>query len=956
MNDPLLTSPAACGCCAEPAELNRSTPVDVFNPPGLPAVARRVGTAGTFAATMRAALTRELERLRTRGSDDSAVALVDTWAVVLDVLTFYSERISGEGYLRTATEVDSLAELAGSVGYRRSPGRAAAAWVALTLEDAPGTPRKVPIARRTRVASLPGPGETPKTYETIQELTARPAWNAMRARTTMPAAPTAGTTEIHVAGAATDLAAGDVIFVTGRERDASAGSEAWAVRTISAVTRMGDVAVNRGVTRLGWVEPLGAGRGGAETAPDPRDVRVFVLRRRAGIFGTNAPDWRSMPAELRQEYLDPPPGFGHAVKHGFEHPVEHAVEHAVAHAVGGSGPHVAAPTAGSPLPDQWPRFSVVPHGAPDNTVDLDTVYPAVAAGSWVVLTRPGVAQAYRVTSSTETARADFTLTGKVTRLTLDGPGVAGHFGDHVRATTVLARSEALPLAEAPTMMPVQGDEIVLAEAVPALDPGRPVIVSGRRPLLRVAEDVRSLALLPDGGGTPVPLHPGDLLTVRAPATDNDDGSRTWPVVADPGTGTGPLAGTVAGTVVAAPGTVQPQTAPEDAETISELSFVAEAADQPATITTLRLAAALTGCYDRASLVVYANVASATHGETREEVLGSGDATASFQRFTLAQGPLTQVPAKRGAGTESTLEVWVDGRAWTEVASLSGVASADQVFVTHSDDDGRVTVVFGDGVSGARLPTGTNNVTARYRVGLGLAGRVEAGRLTLPMTRPLGLRSTTNPLPAGLAADPEPPDAIREGAALVTRTFDRVVSLTDVRDFAAAFSGIGKAQARWVWQGGTRIVHLTVAGDAGQQLDEQARADLLAALRVAGDPLLPLRVDEAELVEFDLAARVVVDSRSEPGTVRAGAAETLRSVFGFEERALGQSVTASEIAAAGHAVSGVIALTVTALHVGSPAVRHAVLPARAAYGDGTTVHPAQLLTLRPAGLLLTEVPG
>ena len=46
-----------------------------------------------------------------------------------------------------------------------------------------------------------------------------------------------------------------------------------------------------------------------------------------------------------------------------------------------------------------------------------------------------------------------------------------------------------------------------------------------------------------------------------------------------------------------------------------------------------------------------------------------------------------------------------------------------------DADGGVTVEFGDGEQGARLPTGRGNVTATYRVGGGTAGEVESGAIT-----------------------------------------------------------------------------------------------------------------------------------------------------------------------------------------------------------------------------------
>ena len=51
--------------------------------------------------------------------------------------------------------------------------------------------------------------------------------------------------------------------------------------------------------------------------------------------------------------------------------------------------------------------------------------------------------------------------------------------------------------------------------------------------------------------------------------------------------------------------------------------------------------------DTATAVLLGNVIAASHGETvHNEVVGSGDASQSFQRFALQKQPLTYIP---GAG-------------------------------------------------------------------------------------------------------------------------------------------------------------------------------------------------------------------------------------------------------------------------------------------------------------------
>src|SRR6185312_9128510 len=172
----------ACGCGAI-----AGTPLPLANRPGLDALAYRVGRYADFRATMQAALSDAalpaLAGLRTREADDPAMALLDAWAVGADVLSFYTERIANEAYLRTATERRSVLELARLVDYRLRPGVAASVYLAYTVEkDSP----PVTIPAGARAQSVPAPGEQMQTFETAEPLDARYEWNALRPRLTRP--------------------------------------------------------------------------------------------------------------------------------------------------------------------------------------------------------------------------------------------------------------------------------------------------------------------------------------------------------------------------------------------------------------------------------------------------------------------------------------------------------------------------------------------------------------------------------------------------------------------------------------------------------------------------------------------------------------------------------------------------------------------------------------------------
>ncbi|MGO4836794.1 hypothetical protein AB4144_31565, partial [Rhizobiaceae sp. 2RAB30] len=106
--------------------------------------------------------------LTTRQSDDYAITIIELFAAVGDVLTFYNERIANELYLRTARERDSLLRLTRLIGYRMRPGLAAQTMLAFTL-DAGAETR---IRKGLKVMSVPGQDERPQTFETTEQIVA----------------------------------------------------------------------------------------------------------------------------------------------------------------------------------------------------------------------------------------------------------------------------------------------------------------------------------------------------------------------------------------------------------------------------------------------------------------------------------------------------------------------------------------------------------------------------------------------------------------------------------------------------------------------------------------------------------------------------------------------------------------------------------------------------------------
>lgn len=396
----------------------------------------------------------------------------------------------------------------------------------------------------------------------------------------------------------------------------------------------------------------------------------------------------------------------------------------------------------------------------------------------------------------------------------------------------------------------------------------------------------------------------------------------------------------------------------DDPTISELHAVA-IPPQDQQVPLLTLEKMIQTSYDPQTVKLYANVVPATHGETVRELLGSGDGAIANPQFMLKKPPLTYVPAPTASGSESTLEVRVNDIQWTEERSLYEHPPMAAVYIVRLSDTGEVTITFGDGVCGARLPTGEDNVTATYRTGLGLAGLVGSDRLSLLKTRPLGISEVTNPLPTSAAEDPETMAEAQASAPLTVRTLGRIVSLQDYEDFARAFPGIGKAQATLLGTGSAQQVHITVAALGGRDVppDSALYSHLVKSIDAARDPVQQVQVTSYEALTFNLEARLLLDARYLPEKVLVQAERAVLRWFAFEKRNFGQAVTAAEAIAQLQAVDGVIAVDLDFLHRRDlTRSLEQSLRAEPARWDASRrqVQPAQLLVINPAALRLTLV--
>ena len=910
--DPTLRNLNDCGCCEG---ISAETPALVYNRPGLTALAYRVGTHAQFKETLLARLSGSgqpaLRGLNTRDDDDFSIALLDAWATVSDVLTFYQERIANEAYLRTATERLSVLEMARLIGYELRPGVAASTYLAFTIEDPPGAtrqtatalgaPRVTTIDVGLKVQSVPGPGEQAQTFETIEKTEARVEWNAIKPRLTKRHPIKRDAEVLFFAGLATGLKKGDGLLLTpddggepvfrqvaevstndARQRTevrlqplpaAAPSIRPIIVTTFKSAFSPGPVTQKFLSQTINAADLYAFSLIGRFTVVDlfdnlvavkPPPPSVLALRTRAAIFGHNAPRWETLPVIQRiGEYINVP--------NTATPPVE---------------VRQFSPGPYSTRQNSWAEANLSNYpGEPASSTNiyLDTTYSSIVKDSWLALKDGNNAKAYQVKETAEVSKSDFTLSAKIARLTLNTRSGFENFS--IRGTTVFAQSEELALARLPIEDAVSGKEIALDTFVDGLFAGQKIIICGE------LDQVRG-------------VNACELATI------------------------------------------------EKVEQVLETEGS----------TRITLKEKLSNTYVRETVTINANVALATHGETIQgipgsegEVLGSGDASQAFQRFTLRQPPLTYTSAATPSGAQTTLEVRVNDLLWHEVPSFYGHGPEERIYVTRTDDDAKTTVISGNGKTGARLPTGQENVKAKYRKGIGLAGLVKANQLSQLMMRPLGVSGVTNPMASSGAADPEKLADARRNAPLTVLTLGRIVSLQDYEDFARAFAGIEKALATWAWSGEKRVVFVTVAGAKGAEVksDSTLYENLLKAMREAGDPTVPLLVQSYVPSLFRLEAAVKVDPDYLPEKVLAEVEGKLRESFSFEARSFGQPVNLSEVVAVMHSVRGVLAVDVNAFYRGEtpdpkPKPR---LEAKRPQPGGDKLFAAELLTLDPRPLNL-----
>ncbi|MGO8855509.1 MAG: baseplate J/gp47 family protein [Steroidobacteraceae bacterium] len=745
---------------------------------------------------------------------DLAVMMVEWWAYLADILTFYNERIANEDYLGTVQLPESAGRLVSVLGYRPRPALGATGTLAALVT--PGQTATLPAGLQFQ--SKPGPGQTPQTYELA-------AATSIGAPDAVPANPSPPTLV-----AQNPLSPIDVIMDPREllhpgqrlefETKLPGGYLGIGGGNLGGGTIIGFGETIYNVLLQGSLSSLSIGA-------------LLMLGPRDGSAGPTLITLSAAPTVQ-------------TVVGGKQTQLNFSL-------TDGTQP-LPALTAASALLQRAAQTATLwtVNGSPfsngNTVVQLAGLARQIRANDWVAFTSPSGSQLVQVSSAQ------------------DMMGDASNASD---ASPTRVSSGTPP----PSPIPVLHTQLTVAAALNGAITNNPGAVS----ILFAWQDVGTLLDQPPGpwDGRQPALAPVQPAVFAA--------GNTVPIIVQDTTGTGVIAtGTSSGNGSLSVG-------------------FASSASTP-----------LTPPLQPPLSILY-NLLPVTCGKTvSNEVLGSGDATVAGQSFMLAKSPVTYLAS--GAIYISTIKLTINGAPWTEVASFYGQSATAQVFVTREDDQANTYVDFGDGVNGARLPTGTNNVVATYRVGSG-AAMPPAGKLTVIAQAYPGLRSILNPVAVSGGSDADPPSLLQWAAPRSVLTFGRAVSIDDYAALAAQVAGVTLAQAVWSWNASTQRAGVTVyVAGAGDVVTLAS-----AALAAAGDPNRPVTVKAAIPIDVTLIMTLIVTPGFDTGVIKASVqsalADPATGLFSPARLGIGQTLFDSQIEAACLQVSGVVAISAATFYAG-----------------------------------------
>jgi hypothetical protein len=276
--------------------------------------------------------------------------------------------------------------------------------------------------------------------------------------------------------------------------------------------------------------------------------------------------------------------------------------------------------------------------------------------------------------------------------------------------------------------------------------------------------------------------------------------------------------------------------------------------------------------------------------------------------------------------------------WTQVTHLADYGPNAAVYTVSIDASGYVRINFGDGVSGA-IPPKDNAVKAGYYAGGGASGNIPAKSLNSTIfSIPLAVTaeveqalkdsvSVSNLEAAAGGSDPESNDVIRYNAPRTLVALNRAVTLNDYANLALSLRGVGKANATGITKNSVTVYVAPsqsdsvsdtspgVVANTGEPTAAMSRlmtrvADYLDERKQIGTTVTVLQPDYVEV-------ELTIDYTKLPQYLDSSVAANIRSAlvnkFSYTYVDFEDVITPEEIEYKLRQVDGVRNAKVTALH-------------------------------------------
>ena len=313
-------------------------------------------------------------------------------------------------------------------------------------------------------------------------------------------------------------------------------------------------------------------------------------------------------------------------------------------------------------------------------------------------------------------------------------------------------------------------------------------------------------------------------------------------------------------------------------------------------------------YTRYHTIIYGNVMEAGHGETQKQsILGAGDATQTNQTFNPDAEEISFVAdGNFSSGVRAAIEITVDSRTWRQVATRNDSEPEDPHYTARIKEDGTLSIQFGDGFRGRRLPSGNNNIRMVHRKGAGLAGNLAPYSLEKVVKPHALVDAIVQPIASTGGNDMETVVSMRDNAPASVLTLERAVSLADFTHLAATNSSVWQARAFRRQPGVGRVERIEVAvvpagggslGALGDSLQAFLTAHALPGVKVTVVPY------QSVILDLKLTLRIN-EEEYDPDLVAKAVNQAVRAAFSLKDAKLGKPLYRSDVFAVVEGVEGV----------------------------------------------------